>query len=93
LIHRHLARICASRSTHVAYAGRMLAWSAWAVILLGVFRQSAAPAALDRFDIVLTAWWVPENVSGFLLAAASLLIGVALWACAKHFEHGVGDER
>jgi hypothetical protein len=92
LIHRHLARICVGRSAHVAYAGRMFAWSGWAAMLLGVFRKSAAPAALDQFDIVLAAWWVPENVSGFLFAAAMLLFGVALWACATHFEHDAGEE-
>jgi hypothetical protein len=87
VIHRHWAGVCASCSTHVVYAGRMLARMGWAAILLGVFRKSAAPAARDQFDSVLAAWWVPENISAFLIAAASLLIGGALWACATHFAH------
>ena len=90
MIHRPLARLCAGRSKHIAHVGRIIGWSGWAALLFGVLHKSAAPDALARFDLPLAAWWIPENIPGFLAAAAAILGGVALWACATHGEHDEG---
>jgi hypothetical protein len=92
LIHRHLARACARRPNHAAHTGRIAAWCGWAALLFGVLRKSAAPDTLARFDLVFPAWWIPEDVSGFVAAAALLLAGVALWAYATHCVHAENEK-
>jgi hypothetical protein len=91
-LRRYLMRVCTSRPAGVARAGRMLAWIGWAAILFGVVRKSAAPTAMHQFDLVLSGWWIPENISGFLVAAASMLAGLALCASAQHFEYSEGKK-
>ncbi|HTH45741.1 MAG TPA: hypothetical protein VL528_11735 [Oxalicibacterium sp.] len=87
MLHRYLARACASHPRHVVRAGRILAWSGWAAILFGVVRKSAAPSALAQFPLTLPAWWIPQDAAGFLFAAATLLAGLTVWAAGKKLEH------
>jgi hypothetical protein len=86
-LHHQLAKTCGSRPGYVVRTGGLLAWAGWAAILFGVVRKSAAPAALEQFPLLLSNWWIPEDIAGFLFAAAIVLGGLAVWASGKKLEH------